>query len=436
MCSIEVRMNESVKAMSKEVAREVLSWCSTRYGFDEVSGLEELMREMNISVVSKVSKEKKEKKEKVKSVVVKASFPLPFNGKHDENVCQALRQNQGLYTQCPSARKEGGLFCKSCQALADKGVDGIPEYGTIEQRMAVPILEYVDPKGRKVRAYSKVMKKYNLSREQVIAEATKMGMSIMDVHFEAPVDSKRGRPATKPKEAKEAKGAKGRPKKPTKVLQLEDEDEDLFANLVAEANADEEVSVVSDISNVSSKEDDKKAKKEAEKVAKEQAKEAEKVAKEQAKEAEKAAKEQAKEAEKAAKEAEKAAKEAEKAAKEQAKAAEKAAKEAEKAAKEQAKAAEKAAKEATKKEAKKETKKEAKKEEDDDQEETTLKITKDSNGNKYLKSPKTNIIYEYAAYVEDEELIKVGMWNPESKEIIFNKEDPDSELEEDDVDEE
>ena len=376
MCSIEVRMNESVKSLSKEVAREVLSWCSSRYGFDEASGLEELMRDMNISVVSK---EKKEKKEKVvKAEVVKASFPLPFNGVHDENVCQALRQNQGLYTQCVSARKEGGLFCKSCQGLADKSGVGIPEYGTIEQRMAVPILEYVDPKGRKVRAYSKVMKKYNLSREQVIAEATKMGMSIMDVHFEAAVDSKRGRPATKPKEAKEAKGAKGRPKKAIKVLQLEDEEEDLFANLVAEANADEEVSVVSDISTATSKEDDKKAAKEQEKAAKE------------------------------------------------------AAKEAEKAAKEQAKAAEKAAKEA----AKKETKKETKKEEDNDQEETTLKITKDSNGNKYLKSPKTNIVYEYAAYVEDEELIKVGMWNSDKKEIIFSKEDSDSELEEDEVDEE
>ena len=423
MCSIEVRMNESVKSLSKEVAREVLSWCSSRYGFDEVSGLEELMRDMNISIVSK---EKKEKKEKVvKAEVVKASFPLPFNGVHDENVCQALRQNQGLYTQCVSARKEGGLFCKSCQGLADKSGVGIPEYGTIEQRMAVPILEYVDPKGRKVRAYSKVMKKYNLSREQVIAEATKMGMSIMDVHFEAAVDSKRGRPATKPKEAKEAKGAKGRPKKAIKVLQLEDEEEDLFANLVAEANADEEVSVVSDISTATSKEDDKKAAKEQEKAAKEAAKEAEKAAKEQ----EKAAKEQAKAAEKAAKEAEKAAKEA---AKEAEKAAKEAAKEAEKAAKEQAKAAEKAAKEA----AKKETKKETKKEEDNDQEETTLKITKDSNGNKYLKSPKTNIVYEYAAYVEDEELIKVGMWNSDKKEIIFSKEDSDSELEEDEVDEE
>ena len=432
MCSIEVRMNESVKAMSGNVAKEVLSWCASRYGFDEMSGLEELMREMNINVVSKVSKEKKEK-----AVAVKASFPLPFNGKHDENVCQGLRQNQGLYTQCPSVRKEGGLFCKSCQTLADKSGVGIPEYGTIEQRMAVPILEYVDPKGRKVRAYSKVMKKYNLSREQVMAEATKMCMTILDVHFEAPVDNKRGRPATKPKEAKEAKGAKGRTKKAIKVLQLEDEEEDLFANLVAEANADEEVSVVSDISNVSSKEDDKKAAKEQAKAAKE----AEKAAKEQAKaaeKAEKAAKEAEKAAEKAAKEAEKA---AEKAAKEAEKAAEKAAKEAEKAAekaaKEQAKTAAKEAEKAAKvAKVAKVAKKEPTKEADDDQEETSLKITKDSNGNKYLKSPKTNIVYEYAAYVEDEELIKVGMWNPESKEIIFNKEDSDSELEEDEVDEE
>ena len=98
---------------------------------------------------------------------------------------------------------------------------------------------------------------------------------------------------------------------------------------------------------------DKKASKEAEKAAKEEAKkaakEAEKAAKEEAKKAEKAAKEEAKKAEKAAKDA------AEKAAKEAAKEAEKAAKEAEKAAKEAEKAAKEPVKEAEKpKKAKKE----------------------------------------------------------------------------------
>jgi len=464
MCSIEVSMSMSMERVCSSIAMEIASWCARVYNLDENDMLEKLKRDLNIKAIKK-EKIVKEKKE----VVAKSEFPLPFNGEHDESKCQALRQNNGLYTQCQNVKKECVLFCKQCNGLAEKSEDGVPEYGTIEQRLAVSPFEYTDPKGRRPTAYTKVMKKYNLNIEQVNEEAKKFGVTILEDHFAEPIDTKRGRPSSKSKVIKEPKGAKGRPKKEKKVLQIEDEDEDLFASLVADANMEEEESVMSDLSDKSGKESQKSGAKEAEKAAKEQekaakeqekaekaAKEQEKAAKEQEKaekaaklEAEKLAKEQEK-AEKAAKleaeKAEKAAKlEAEKAAKEQAKAAkeeEKSAKEQEKAEKaaklEAEKAAEKLAKEQEKAEktAKKEKKPVAvEEEEEEEEEEETYRKCSDIAGKKYIRSEQTNIVYDLEVYTESQELSPVGKWVGGA--IILNKMvDTDSELSDEEIDEE
>lgn len=269
---------------------------------------------------------------KRKVVEEKSAFPLPFMGRNVEECCQSLRQSQGLYTQCRNS-KAGEKFCKSCSS---KMVDGVPEYGTIEQRLAVGMNDYVDPSGRKVVHYTKIMKKYKVSEEQVIAEAKKLGQVVDGCHFIQPESDnvKRGRPKAE-KPAKVSSGVKGRPKKTKKVVEIDGEEDDLFASLVAEsinASAAVEVETVNAVAiseavanapEVATKE---KANKSEEKAAKLATKEQEKAAKLAAKEQEKAAKEQ------------------EKAAKEQEKAAKLAAKEQEKAAKEQEKAAKLAAK--------------------------------------------------------------------------------------------
>jgi chemotaxis protein histidine kinase CheA len=466
MCSIEVSMSMSMDRYVNDIAKGVGGWLAGVYGLDENEVMDSLSRELNIKIKKeKVVKEKKEKKDLSRKI--KSAFPLPFNGEHDESKCQALRQNNGLYTQCQSVRKDGCVFCKGCENMARNSSDGIPEYGTIMQRMAVSPFEYTDPKGRKPTGYMKVMKKYNLTIEQVKEEAEKFGMTILEEHFAEVIDTKRGRPATKPKEVKETKGAKGRPKKEKKVLQIEDE-EDLFASLVANANADDE-SIMSDLSEKSeakeAKAAEKAAKLEAEKAAKEQEK-AEKVAKLEAEKAEKAAKLEAEKAEKAAKleadkaakaaakEQEKATKAAEKAAKEQEKA-EKAAKlEADKAAKAAAKEqekAEKAAKEqekaekAAKLEADKAAKAAAKEQEKDkktkkpvaveEEEEETYRKCSDTTGKKYIRSEQTNIVYDLDTYNETEELCPVGKWVG-GLVIINKKEESDSELSDEEVDEE
>ena len=454
--SVSVSMNKMMMSMVVNLTKQVVDVCAMKYGFSS----EEAMRELDISLSTCGSKKV------MKSVNVKKiarSFPLPFNGEYNENQCHALRQNNGLYTQC-QASKKGESYCNSCHQLASKSEDGIPEYGTINQRIACDIFSYVDPKGRKPTAYTKVMKKYKLTNEQVIEEATKFGITLNPAHLVAPEETKRGRPAATQKEAKEPKGSKGRPKKTTKVVQIQDDDDDLFASLVASAS---EITISKDEEKVSADKLAKAEQEKAEKAAKLATEKAEKEAKLAAEKAEKAAKLAAEKAEKEAKLAtEKAEKEAklaaakaekadklakaeqEKAEKAAKLAAEKAEKEAKIAAEKEAKLAkteqekaekaEKAAKLAAEKAEKMKTTSSEEEEEDeeDDEPKETYKKCGEVNGKKYIRSNQTGIVYDYDKYISSEELIPVGKWNAEKKEILFDKTGDDSELSDDEVDDE
>jgi hypothetical protein len=83
------------------------------------------------------------------------------------------------------------------------------------------------------------MKKQNLTREEVEKEASKLGLTIDEIHFTEP-EKKSGRPKKMPIEKKEPKKTKGRPKKSLKVLELESETTDLFAELLASSTTDED----------------------------------------------------------------------------------------------------------------------------------------------------------------------------------------------------
>jgi chemotaxis protein histidine kinase CheA len=356
-----------------------------------------------------------------KECVEKSAFPLPFMGRNVEECCQSLRQSQGLYTQCRNS-KAGEKFCKSCSS---KMVDGVPEYGTIEQRLAVGVNDYVDPSGRKVVHYTKIMKKYKVSEEQVIAEAKKLGQVVDGCHFIQPESDnvKRGRPKAE-KPAKVSSGVKGRPKKTKKVVEIDGEEDDLFASLVAEsinASAAVEAETVN-----------------AEAVSEAEAKAPEVATKEKANKSEEkaaklATKEQEKAAKLAAKEQEKAAKEQEKAAKEQEKAAKLAAKEQEKAAKEQEKAAKLAAKSEAK--SKKPAEKPAAPANDDTSAADVVKKI-EFEGKKYLKSKKTGIVYDYDEYVKSGDQVVVGKWNDATNKLDFETAKSDGEESEDEYDEE
>jgi chemotaxis protein histidine kinase CheA len=416
------QLNNLMVKAGQDLAQRAVTACAEHYKFDAEEAIRLLSLE-NVKVERKESGKSKKNDILVKKIaVVKAAFPLPFNGEFKDACCYALRQNNGLYTQCQVSRKGENSFCKQCQVLADKGVDGIPEYGTIQQRMASGIFEYVDPKGRKPVSYTKVMKKYKLTQEQVEEEASKLNITVDQGHFVAPeADAKRGRPSSqKEKVPKEEKQAKGRPKKAKKVLQIDgDDDEDLFAALVADANNAVEEDKPEVLKKKAGKSDEEK---EAERLAKETEKQ-EKEVKRLAEKQEKEAKLAAEKAEKAAKLAsEKAEKEAKLALAKAEKEAKLAADKAEKEAKLALAKAEKEAKLAAK--TSKSTKKAAEEEEEAD---VVKKI--DFEGKKYLKSKKTNIVYDYIEYTKNQEQVVLGKWNETTNKIDFSNTDEEEEEE-------
>ena len=415
---------------AKDLAQRAIMACGEKYNFDG----SEAIRLLGLENV-KVERQKPVTEKKPKEVVAKAAFPLPYNGEFNEGYCFALRQNNGLYTQCQTARKGENSFCKGCQVLADKN-DGVPEYGTIQQRQAVDVFEYTDPKGRKPVSYTKVMKKYKVSEEQVLAEAGKFGMEINAEHFVAPeADSKRGRPKVAAEKVSEPKGPKGRPKKSKKVLEIAGEEhEDLFAAMVANAqeaeSSDDESEMVSKKKPSEEEKAEKAAKLASEKAEKEAKLAAEKAEKEAKLAAEKAEKEAKKAAEKAEKDAKLAAEKEQKAVK---LAAEKAEKEAKKAALEAEKEAKKKAFEEAKaaKEAKKKAPKKAVKEEPAEEEEEEEQVKVDGvkvDGKKYYRST-TGIMYDYYELKVNQNQVVIGKWNEAQQKIEFTQ-DSDSELEE------
>ena len=400
--SVEMGMKEAVKNAVKNAVER----CGSKYNFDAAEALLELGL-TEVVVVIKALKEKASNS---------VSIPLPFSGVVQDECCIALRQNSGLYTQCQSLKTGSSRYCNQC---SKKGESGESEYGTVESRMAVGLQDYVDSKGRKQVHYTKIMKKHNLTEEQVMEVANKHGIKVDASHFIAPVDaSKRGRPKSE-KPAKVSSGVKGRPKKEKKVVEIAGDEEDLFANLVAQANREsveeeaavEESAVVEsavEVPVVESAVEVPVVEKSAAKVSKTAA---EKAAEKAEKDAQKAAEKAEKEAQKAA---EKAAKDAEKTQKEAQKAAEKAAKETQKVEKVAQKVAQKVAEKAAK---------------EDDQAEVVKKI--EFAGHKYLKSKKTGIVYDYAEYVKTGDQIVVGQWNDETSAIDFKKACDDEEESED-----
>jgi hypothetical protein len=439
----------------ESVMANAILFLSKKYNFE----YDEAMRSLSLETFGckEGTKEKIEKIEKkIKESTSTSTFHLPYNGGKNDDCCSGLKENWGLYTQCKHPAKDGKKFCKVCQNQADKNND-VPTYGTIEDRCAVDMFGFVDPSGKKPACYSKIMKKFNYSKEDVLAECARNNIVLDERHFESFPVNKSGRPKSTEKKEEPEKGAKGRPRKEKKVTEITS-GSDLFEQLVKDASetaaskpadsksietAASETADSKSIEAVAIEPADSKSietaasetadSKSSEAVASEDAdNEAVDTAKKEAvdtakKEAVDAAKKEAvdaakKEADKAKKEADKAKIEVDKKAKKESD--KKAKKESEETAKKEA--ADKARKEAEDKANEEEEKEDAYDEETEDEEEEEEDAEKEETpdvvkrityeGKKYLKSKNTGIIY-------NEEQDVVGKWNDIENRIDFQEED-------------
>jgi hypothetical protein len=151
---------------------------------------------------------------------------LPWSGESEG--CKEIKYNMGLYTQCG----EGGVGvekCRSCEKECMK--KGEKRYGTIEERKRSGIVEYKDPRGKGVVRYIEIMKKLNLTKEEVLEEGKRRGVKVAECHFEEK-SVKRGRPK-KEKEIVSEKKKRGRPRKEKEMVSNK-AGEDLIASLLNE----------------------------------------------------------------------------------------------------------------------------------------------------------------------------------------------------------
>ena len=417
---LSVKLSVSVSELVKEVLRE----CGGKYGFDWEEAYKGLSVEL-LGVNDKKNVKKSDKKGEKK--VEKSDIMLPFCGDKKEGCCAALKLNGGLYTQCEGKTEVD--YCDKCMKQMQKLGAEYPEYGRVEDRMKAGLYEYEDKKGRKPTHYRKIMEKKNWSREMVEEAASKAGMVVPEMHFaERQEETKRGRPKVQ-KDKPEGKGKRGRPAKTTTIMEAKDASEDTFNMLVRNTQEEKEEKLVEEVAVEAVKEAVVEAVKE---TVVEEVKEVEEVAVEEYKsDADKVADmlsdeestkaEPKKRGRRKQTEEEKAIKKAEK----------DAAKKAEKEKKEAEKKAEKERKELEKK---KETKKvevapvinKPEEEADDVLERLTYK------GVMYVRSLKTNLVYDRDIYLSTEELELVGRWIPEESKLEFNHDDEMSDEEYDD----
>jgi hypothetical protein len=263
MADIQVTMTAAMERALGGAVREVslvlVGELAKQHGFEADAaiatlGLDRFVTKRPVKGGQKAQKAPKEPKEKVK----KSRFPLPWCGIRNKCNCTGIRLNHGLHTQCTQKPVKGMKYCKTCQQQADRSATGKPTYGDVEDREAVGILEYVDPKGKQTLPFANVMQKLNISREDVEAEAKEFAEllgtdTIPEEHFTIR-EAKRGRPKKestgdeKPKEKKK----RGRPAKAQKVVQS-GVGNDLIAELVNGVDAESDAESVASSSSTGSR---------------------------------------------------------------------------------------------------------------------------------------------------------------------------------------
>jgi hypothetical protein len=184
----EIFVNEkalsSIKDVAIEFAHSCVMECSRRYKFDGDEAVR-LLGLRNPTVKTKMKKEKR--------VVDKPKFIFPYSGGRNEDTCQGLILNGGLFTQCEMSKKTQ-LYCGKCSKQAEQNPHGTPNYGTIMDRNSVGIMDYIDPTGKGPLSYLKFIKKKKWDLEQVQEEARKYSIEINEIHFvEENSTKKRGR---------------------------------------------------------------------------------------------------------------------------------------------------------------------------------------------------------------------------------------------------
>lgn len=225
-------MNVGVEKYGEKVGVKIVEMLSSKYGFSKSDAIEYLR--LNGRVDKKVKENKK-------------SIPVPFCGVKCEGLCEGIRLNHGLYTQCTNEKMksiDGHMVCSTCEKQIEKNSNRMPTYGYIEDRIRKG-KDFRDPKGKAPLNYGNIMEKLNITREEAEREAAKQGLTIPEDEFEIK-KARRGRPK-KDTTAVDTSGSeddgpkvekkRGRPKKEKEVVSSSSDS--MIKELINSANKEE-----------------------------------------------------------------------------------------------------------------------------------------------------------------------------------------------------
>ena len=187
-------MDARFQQMLASYGMNIVEECARKYGFDASEAKEAL--DFEVLQQTRRPRAAGSGKFEKRNATPKPAFPLPWTGAANTKWCMGLRLNHGLCSQCTNEPTTDNDYCSTCTRTSTP-------YGSVEDRLKVGLMEYVNPKnGKTVLPYANVMAKLQLSREQVTTEAIKFGLTIPEEQF-----VERVIPRGRPKVAKSAEVA-------------------------------------------------------------------------------------------------------------------------------------------------------------------------------------------------------------------------------------
>ena len=222
--------------MPKQSNNKMVEMAYRRGAEDHQGGVDEGKLGVYMMEVFGILNNKKDKKK-----VPKCPGPMPWQGVVCEDNCDAIRLNNGLYTQCVLKKKIGN-WCLACSKQSEKNASGVPDNGSIVDRLSKPKMEYMDPKGRKVVAYMTVLNKLKVTREMMDVYCIENKLALIsDEYFELSEAVEDKEKVEKKVVEKKVVEKKGRPKKAKKEVTVSNvSTEDLFATLLQEQEQEKE----------------------------------------------------------------------------------------------------------------------------------------------------------------------------------------------------
>lgn len=174
MMSINVTelLVKTLESACKDLVNRAVTECADKYHFDANEAIH-LLGTDKIAIHAK-----KMIRGPVAKKITKDAIPMPFLPDHvNHDLCQGLRFNHGLFTQCTSNKMNASHFCKACQIDADKNSSAEPTSGTVAKRISMAD-DFVDAKGRKPKNYALLLKKMKIDFEEAIRYAQGKNLDI------------------------------------------------------------------------------------------------------------------------------------------------------------------------------------------------------------------------------------------------------------------